>query len=74
MGFKILLYHIGSTTFIWSLLNFFLAIVVSLLMGSVNITVCEFGDYYMLLRTQFFFCGGRSCVGVWFCMFKEVHV
>jgi len=65
MGFKILLYHIGSTTFIWSLLNFFLAIVVSLLMDSVNITVCEFGDYYMLLRTQFFFLGGGGGVMRW---------
>jgi len=24
MGFKIIVYHISTTTFIWSLLNFFL--------------------------------------------------
>jgi len=55
MGFKIIVYHISSTTFIWSLLNFFLTIVVSVMMDSVNITVCEFGEYYILLRTQIFF-------------------
>jgi len=55
MGFKIIMYRIGSTTFIWLLLNFFLTIIVSVLMDSVNITVCEFGEYYILLRTQIFF-------------------